>query len=137
VEISDDIQAALWEKFLLIAPWGGLGGVTRVPLDVLCSAPETRRLLEAAMTEVAALAAAHGVTLAADIVSRTLEFLDAVPSGGTASMQRDLMARRPSELDAQTGTIVRLGRTRGVDTPVNTFLYDCLAPGERLARAGS
>ena len=137
VEISDDIQAALWEKFLLIAPWGGLGGVTRVPLDVLCSAPETRRLLEAAMTEVAALAAAHGVTLAADIVSRTLEFLDAVPSGGTASMQRDLMARRPSELDTQTGTIVRLGRKRGVDTPVNTFLYDCLAPGERLARAGS
>jgi len=137
VEISDDIQAALWEKFLLIAPWGGLGGVTRVPLDALCSAPETRRLLEAAMTEVAALAAAHGVTLAADIVSRTLEFLDAVPSGGTASMQRDLMARRPSELDTQTGTIVRLGRKRGVDTPVNTFLYDCLAPGERLARAGS
>ena len=137
VEISDDIQAALWEKFLLIAPWGGLGGATRVPLDVLCSAPETRRLLEAAMTEVAALAAAHGVTLAADIVSRTLEFLDAVPSGGTASMQRDLMARRPSELDTQTGTIVRLGRKRGVDTPVNTFLYDCLAPGERLARAGS
>ena len=137
VEISDDIQAALWEKFLLIAPWGGLGGVTRVPLDALCSAPETRRLLEAAMTEVAALAAAHGVTLAADIVSRTLEFLDAVPSGGTASMQRDLMARRPSELDTQTGTIVRLGRKRGVDTPVNTFLYDCLAPGERLARANS
>jgi 2-dehydropantoate 2-reductase len=137
VEISDDIQAALWEKFLRIAPWGGLGGATRVPLDVLCSTPETRRLLEAAMTEVAALAAAHGVTLAADIVSRTLEFLDAVPSGGTASMQRDLMARRPSELDTQTGTIVRLGRKRGVDTPVNTFLYDCLAPGERLARAGS
>jgi 2-dehydropantoate 2-reductase len=135
VEISDDIQAALWEKFLLIAPWGGLGGVTRVPLDVLCSSPETRRLLEAAMAEVATLAAAQGVTLAADIVSRTMAFLDAVPSGGTASMQRDLMARRPSELDTQTGTIVRLGRKLGVDTPVNTFLYDCLAPGERLARA--
>jgi len=135
VEISDDIQAALWEKFLLVAPWGGLGGVTRVTLDVLCSTPETRRLLEAAMTEVATLAAAHGVTLAADVVSRTLEFLDAVPSGSTASMQRDLMERRPSELDAQIGTVVRLGRKWGVDTPVNTFLYDCLAPGERLARA--
>lgn len=135
VEISDDIQAALWEKFLLIAPWGGLGGVTRVPLDVICSSPDTRRLLETAMNEVAALATAHGITLPADTVSRTLRFLDAVPAGGTASMQRDLMEGRPSELDAQTGTIVRLGRKMGVDTPVNRFIYDCLAPGERLARA--
>jgi 2-dehydropantoate 2-reductase len=134
VEISDDIQAALWEKFLLIAPWGGLGGVTRVPLDVICSSPDTRRLLETAMNEVAALAAAHGITLPADTVSRTLRFLDAVPAGGTASMQRDLMEGRPSELDAQTGTIVRLGRKMGVETPVNRFIYDCLAPGERLAR---
>jgi 2-dehydropantoate 2-reductase len=135
VDITDDIHAALWEKFLLIAPWGGLGGVTRVPLDVICSTPDTRRMLETAMTEVVALAAAHGVTLAVDVVSRTLRFLDAVPAGGTASMQRDLMEGRPSELDAQTGTIVRLGQKMRVDTPVNAFIYDCLAPGERLARA--
>ena len=105
-----------------------------------CSArpPETRRLLEAAMTEVAALAAAHGVTLAADIVSRTLEFLDRRPVRRHGVVCSEISWRaRPSELDTQTGTIVRLGRKRGVDTPVNTFLYDCLAPGERLARAGS
>jgi 2-dehydropantoate 2-reductase len=134
VEVADDIQAALWEKFLLVEPWGGLGGVTRVTLDVLCSTPATRRLLTAAMTEVALLAAAHGVTLGDDVVDRTLTFLAAVPAGATASMQRDLMERRPSELEAQTGTIVRLGREKGVDTPVHTFLYDCLSAGERLAR---
>lgn len=135
VEVADDIQAALWEKFLLVEPWGGLGGATRVTLDVLCRTPATRRLLVAAMTEVAALAAAHGVTLDDDVVDRTLRFLAAVPAGATASMQRDLMERRPSELDAQTGTIVRLGRDTGVATPVHAFLYDCLSPGERIARA--
>ena len=61
VETPDDIRVALWEKFLLIAPWGGLGGLTRVTLDVLCHTPETRQLLEQAMAEVAALAAAHDV----------------------------------------------------------------------------
>jgi 2-dehydropantoate 2-reductase len=134
VEVADDIQAALWEKFLLIAPWGGLGGLTRVTLDVLCGTPETRRLLTQAMREVAAVATSHGVTLAPGIVERTMRFLAQVPAGGTASMQRDIMERRPSELEAQIGAIVRLGREKRVDTSINTFVYECLLAGERIAR---
>ena len=60
-----------------------------------------------------------------------------VAPGTTASMQRDIMAGRPSELEAQTGSIVRLGRDNGVPTPVNTFIYDCLLPRERIARRRS
>ena len=133
-EAPDDIRVALWEKFLLIAPWGGLGGLTRVTLDVLCHTPETRSLLEAAMSEVAALAAAHDVRLAPDVVGKIATYLAGLPPGGTASMQRDIIEGRPSELDAQTGSIVRLGREKKVDTPVNAFIYDCLLPGERIAR---
>ena len=134
VETPDDIRVALWEKFLLIAPWGGLGGLTRVTLDVLCHTPETRQLLEQAMAEVAALAAAHDVRLPSDVAVKTASYLAGLPPGGTASMQRDLIEGRPSELDAQTGSIVRLGRATHVDTPVNSFIYDCLKPGERFAR---
>lgn len=134
-EITSDIPAALWEKFLLIAPWGGLGAVTRVTLDVLCQTPETRQLLRQAMTELAAVAAAAGVALPQDAVDRTLTLLSELPPGNTASMQRDLMEGRPSELEEQTGAIVRLGRLHGVPTPVNGFLYACLLPTERRARA--
>ena len=49
-------------------------------------------------------------------------------------MQRDVMAGRPSELEAQTGAVVRLGRELGVATPVNDFLYAALAPQEARAR---
>ena len=137
VEVPDNIHSALWEKFLLVAPWGGLGGLTRVTLDVLCIASETKRLLEQAMSEVRALAVAHAVTLPADIVEKTVTLLASLPPGTTASMQRDIMAGRPSELEAQTGSIVRLGRDNGVPTPVNTFIYDCLLPRERIARRRS
>lgn len=135
VEISKDIHAALWEKFLLVAPWGGLGGLTRVAIDVLCDMPETRHLLEASMTEVVAVAAAHGVTLSPDVITRTTAFLQNLPAGTTASMQRDLMDGRPSELDAQVGAILRLAHQKHVATPVNTFIYHCLLPRERLAHA--
>ena len=49
-------------------------------------------------------------------------------------MQRDILEGRPSELDAQTGTIVRLARAAGVPAPVNEFLYASLLPSERKAR---
>jgi len=39
-----------------------------------------------------------------------MALLESVPPEATASMQRDVMAGRPSELEAQIGAVVRLGR---------------------------
>ena len=49
--IADDIRAALWEKLLFVGPFGGVGAVTRAPIGVVRSLPETRALLEGAMGE--------------------------------------------------------------------------------------
>jgi 2-dehydropantoate 2-reductase len=62
-------------------------------------------------------------------------FLDGVPAGGTASMQRDIMEGRPSELEAQNGAVVRLGAESGVETPVNSFIYHSLLAQQAAARA--
>ena len=136
VEIPDDIHVALWQKLLMIGPWGGLGGMTRVTLDALCDTAETRALLQQAMAEVHALAAAHQALLPADSVERTLEFLASLAPGATASMQRDIMNGRPSELDSQIGVVVRRGREKGVNTTVHSLVYDSLLPGEETAVGG-
>ena len=49
-------------------------------------------------------------------------------------MQRDLMEGRPSELEVQTGGVVRLGLEVGAPTPVNAFIYNSLLPQEMKAR---
>lgn len=134
IEEPPDIRSALWQKFLFIAPFSGVGAVTRMSAGVLRSVPETRRMLEAAMREVAAVAAARGVALPPDSVEKTMAFIDRMPEDSTASMQRDLMEGRPSELEFQTGSVVRLGRETGVPTPVSEFLYASLLPMERRAR---
>ncbi len=87
------------------------------------------------MREVVVVAAAHGVELRGDIVERTLRFLDGLPADGTASMQRDILEGRPSELDSQNGVVVRLGREAGVPTPVNLEIYEQLLPLEERNRA--
>jgi 2-dehydropantoate 2-reductase len=134
VTLTDDIQLALWEKFLFITAWAGVGAVTRAPMGVVRRLPETRRLIEGALEELASVARARGVRLPADTVAATLAFIDGVPDGGTASMQRDIAAGRPSELDDLTGAAVRLGAEVGVATPVNAFLLAALSPLEQRAR---
>jgi len=132
--VPEDIQVALWEKFEFIASFGGVGAVTRAPAGVMRSVPGTRLLLERAMREIVGLARAGGVPVPDESVANTMKFIDSLPPDGTASMQRDLIAGRPSELEAQSGAVVRLGRARNFPTPVHEFIYNAMLPGELRAR---
>ncbi len=86
------------------------------------------------MQEVAAVARVRQVNLAADIVPHTLKNIDNLPAGTMASMQRDIIEGRPSELEAQNGAVVRLGSAAGVETPTHRFIYASLLPAELRAR---
>jgi len=133
-ELSCDVARVMWAKFLFIAPWGSLGAVTQLPIGPLRSAPDSRARLVQALHEVAAIARAEGSDLGADSVSKTLAVLDALPAETIPSMQRDIVASRPSELEAQTGAVVRFGRKIGVPTPVHDSIYAELLPLEKRAR---
>jgi 2-dehydropantoate 2-reductase len=133
-ETTGDIAAVLWSKLVFISATSAVGAVVRVPIDTFRLLAETRALLVAAMRETMAVAKARGVELAPDVLERTLAFVDALPPATTSSMQRDVMAGRPSELEAQCGAVVRLGREARVPTPVNDFLHAVLLPQERSAR---
>ena len=134
VEVIEDIPAAIWKKFLLIAPWSGMGAITRVPIGIIRDLPETRAMLEDAMHEIFQLAVAQGIDLGPDAVAHMMAFVDRLPAEGTASMQRDIMEGRPSELNEQNGTVRLLGKKLGVATPVNSFIYRSLLPMELQAR---
>ncbi len=60
--------------------------------------------------------------------------LDSAPPEAMPSMQRDMIAGRPSELDAQIGAIVRLGQEVRVATPLHAYIYGSLLPLELRAR---
>jgi 2-dehydropantoate 2-reductase len=134
LNISRDILKELWLKFMIIAPWSGLGAVTRAPVGVFRSLPETRELLQQSIQEVYSVGKAHGVDLPENAVDKTIDFIDNVPAAGTASMQRDVIAGKPSELHEQCGAVVRLGKEKGVRTPVNRYIYHSLLPLEHRAR---
>ena len=134
VDVSEDIIADLWKKFMLSAPWSGIGAITRSPIGVFRSQPETRELMVKSIREVWEVAKAGKVDIEQSSVEGIVAFIDQIPAAGTASMQRDIMEGRPSELHEQAGAVVRLGEKGGVATPVNRFIYHSLLPLERKAR---
>lgn len=133
-EIADDIHAALWSKFLLITAFGGVGAVTRAPVGIIRTLPQTRHLLETCMHEVLALARARGVRLADSAVAQTLRFIESLAPAATTSLQRDIADGKPSELEAWNGAVVRLAAGAGIDVPLNRTIYASLLPLEKRAR---
>lgn len=133
-EIADDIHVAMWEKFLIICVISGVGAVTRQPVGVYREIPETRAVLSRAIQETAAVGRARGVALSDDVVDRVLARIDFIQPDVTASMHKDIIEGRPSELESQNGAVVRMGREVGVPTPTHDFIYASLLPLERKAR---
>ena len=134
VEVPADIDVAMWDKFVFIAAVSGVGAVTRQPFGGFRAVPESRALLIAALEETTAVARARGVRLPADQVQKTLAIIDNSAPGIMASMHKDILEGKPSELEAQNGAIVRMGRELGVPTPTHEFIYASLLPGELKAR---
>ena len=134
VEVSDNILKVLWTKFVFIASVSAMGSLTRVTFGEYRGVPEARAVLGEAIGEAAAVARARGVKLDADILAKTQAFIDSSAPGIKPSMQRDVEAGKPSELESLIGVVVRMGAEKNVPTPVMRFAYAMLKPGELKAQ---
>jgi 2-dehydropantoate 2-reductase len=133
-DIPKDIQVAMWLKFMLITVWSGMGAATRTPAGIWRSQPETRRMAECGLQEIVDVAEARGISLPEKAIQTTMSVYDSLVPESTASLQRDVMEGRPSELEAQIGAVVRFGQEAGVATSQHKFIYDSLLPMELKAR---
>jgi 2-dehydropantoate 2-reductase len=132
--IAADIDVALWTKFLFIAAFSGVGAITGQTAGNIRTVPEARSQLVRAMEEIYALARARAVEMPPDSVEKALASVDSLPADATSSMQRDIAAGRPSELESQNGAVVRMARESGVSVPTHELIYDSLRPLELKAR---
>nr|ATE50861.1 reductase [Actinoplanes tsinanensis]AVL27081.1 2-dehydropantoate 2-reductase [Actinoplanes tsinanensis] len=132
-----DIWAGLWAKFLLVVPIGSLGAATGgATIGELRSRTGTRNILIAGMREIYETGIKLGIALPAAAVDTATELMDQQSPDVTSSLQRDILAGRPSELEAWTGAVVRLARGAGLTAPVHEMLYELLATREsRTARS--
>jgi 2-dehydropantoate 2-reductase len=124
--IAMDIQVALWTKFLFIASFSGVGAMANAPAGVTRTDPKWRALMRQAMEEIYRLAHARGVDLPPDSIDAVMASVDALPEDATSSMQRDIAAGKPSELEAQNGAVVRMAHETGIEAPAHSLIYERL-----------
>ena len=133
-DIPENIQVAIWQKFLFITTVSAIGGLTRASIGVMRDNRYIKQLMLTTAQEVAAVAKAKGIPLPDDTIDKAFAAIASQAPDTTASTQRDLMEGKPSELENFNGYIVKEGKKLGVPTPVNELIYGLLLPQENIAR---
>lgn len=135
---NEDILTALWKKLALVASYGGVGALSGVPVGIARAVPQTKALVRHAMQEAFNVGNARGANLAEqDLEDIMGTFTQKFTEGTTASMQRDLLEGRPSELREQVGAVVAHARELGIDVPIYETIYASQLPRELQARAAA
>ncbi len=122
--IDEDITHRIWAKFMMNV------GINQVCLaygatygEALAPGPVNERM-RGAMGEVIGVAAAEGVVLTREDLDADIDVLATLDPMGRPSMGQDGLARRPSEVELFSGTMIRLAERHGMDVPQNRWLHD-------------
>jgi 2-dehydropantoate 2-reductase len=126
VTASPDINRAVWEKFMLLAPLASTTSAANVASGKVRGTPEGHALWKRLMQEVHAVGRATGVNLPDESAENMEKFFLNLPDTHTTSMQRDYDAQRRVELEHLAGTVVRRGLAVGVPTPAFDVIYAVL-----------
>ena len=122
------IDVAIWQKFVYIATVAAACGLVRASIGVVRERPLGRRLLDRAAEEVVAVGRSRGVALPAGEAATAVGRMMELPPGMKPSFLLDLEAGGPTELDALSGAVSRMGAACGVPTPVHDTAVAVLSP---------
>ena len=124
VRVGGTEAQVMWSKLARLSALACTTAASDLELGALREDPDWSARLDRALAEGAAVAAADGASV--DPVATRAE-LDAMPYGSTSSLQRDVRAGRPTELDAIAGAVLRAGERHGVATPETAALAELVA----------
>lgn len=127
-----DEMKILWTKMSFLAPFALTTTAAGLPIGGVNSDPAWRKRLEGVVREVAAVGTADGTPLDAAAI---LPFYDKTPQGGRSSMQKDVAAGNPPELDAIAGPILRRAEQHHIDVPFTRELAEMIRRKTGTTRA--
>ncbi len=128
ITASDDIEKAIWEKFVFLSTLSAITAATRLPKGLLWRTEATRTTIRRLVEEAVAVARAEGAALSVDHVGTALGFIESLPDGMKASMLHDLERGAKLELPWLSGAVVRLSAKHGLSAPTHAAIVGVLAP---------
>lgn len=133
---APDVYGILWDKILYNCALNPLGALLECNYGSLADDDGVRQVMDAMIQEIFDVAKAHGIALrwrsAGDYINYFYEQLIPPTRRHFPSTYHDLKAGKKLEIDALTGAIVRLGKEKGVLTPVNETVTNLIKAKERF-----
>lgn len=125
--VAEDIQVEIWRKYILNCAYNVETAYYDLPIGQLRSDPQKAAQYEALVAEAFQVALARGVAVTDEhrqaIIHR---FYYELADNATSSLQRDVSAGHPSELETFSGYIVREAKQLGIPVPVSEQMYQNL-----------
>lgn len=121
--VSDTIIRKLWSKLMLNT---GINQVVMVQKGTYATVQQpgaAREMMITAMREVMQVANAEGIDLNEGDVQGWLQIADGLNPDGMPSMRQDGLAKRYSEVELFSGTIIPLAQKHRLAVPTCTMLY--------------
>jgi 2-dehydropantoate 2-reductase len=107
----------MWAKWVFIVSIGVVTSLMRAPVGDIVAVPGGEEFARAVLAEAAAAAQAAGHPVPGEDLQLTEQTLTAAGSSVTASMSRDLIAGRPTEVDV-LGDFAQRARAAGAPAPL-------------------
>lgn len=122
--VSPDIRAALWTKLTMNCVYNAMSGLGRAAYGRILAEPASPAVIRELVAECAAVARAEGVQMEPEqaLFDAAIRLGHAM-SAQWSSTAQDLLAGKPTEIDALNGVVVQRGERHGIATPTNRALH--------------
>lgn len=122
-QFAPDEMKMLWNKLVILSPSALTTTASGLTMGEVYSEPTWRARIIAAMVEACAVATTSGTPMDP---AAFMKFFEGLPPVARSSMQKDVAAGNPPELDGIAGPILRLAQEHGIAVPVTRELVEMI-----------
>jgi 2-dehydropantoate 2-reductase len=124
---KDNIEQALWDKWVFLSTLAGMTTVCRGSIGEIAATPYGKDLSKRMFAECCAIAASCGYAIAQSTQVSSQEILTKEGSPFTASMLRDLLAGKRNEHQHILGDLIGFAVNQSIDCPLLKIAYTHMA----------
>jgi 2-dehydropantoate 2-reductase len=121
--IPEDMLRELWWKFMLNTGVNQISAVLGADYAAFQTLEDVRDLVRMTCREVVRIAEKSGIALGEADIEAIFPILGRLSPEKKTSMLQDVEARRKTEVEIFSGTVIMHGQRLGVPTPVNEMLF--------------
>lgn len=130
--VFPDMIRTIWKKFMLNVGINQVSAVTRSPYGKVTHLESNLVLFKGAMHEVLEIAKASKIDLREEDIDDFVTLMSSFSPMGKTSMLQDVEAKRKTEVDYFSGTVIKMGKDLNISTPINYVLYNIIKSIEQL-----